>query len=188
MTTPLPAARPSAFRTSGKPNSPDRTQASASVRRHRRRGTAPSARAWRAMKSFANALLDSSRAAAAVGPKSGSPASAKRSATPRLSGSSGPTTVRSHALVARQSDELVGLRQIGREGTRSSAMPGVPGRAQDLLAGPFGNQTRDQRVLPRAATENKNSHALKDLERGAGVAQGEAETGTISLTLSENSA
>jgi len=46
------------------------------------------------MSSFANALDDSIRAAAAEGPKTGRERLRKRSATPAASGTSGPTTVR----------------------------------------------------------------------------------------------
>ena len=77
-----------------KSNSPERTHASASSAvshvRNRAVGTP-----CRVMKAFAKALLDSSRAARAVGPKMSRFSSAKRSTTPRLSGSSGPTTVMS---------------------------------------------------------------------------------------------
>src|SRR5690606_8111302 len=48
---------------------------------------------WRARKSLAKALLPSSCAAAAVGPKMRWPAARKRSTTPATSGCSGPTTV-----------------------------------------------------------------------------------------------
>ena len=111
------------------------------------------------MNAFAKALLDSRRAAAAVGPKSSRPSAAKRSATPRLSGSSGPTTVRSICSRSASASERVGIGEIDRRRSRASARDsGVPGRAHDLADVAIGGKPGDQRVLARAAAENQNSH------------------------------
>ncbi len=91
MTTPFPAASPSALMTMGRPFSRIKALAgSISVKvRYQAVGM------WcRARKSLVNALEPSSFAAVCVGPKQGSPASRKASARPMTRGASGPTTVR----------------------------------------------------------------------------------------------
>src|SRR5262245_2383405 len=79
------------------------------------------------MKSFANALLDSSAAAAAVGPTIACRSAANRSTTPRLNGSSGPTTVRSTCSRFATASSVSGL--VGSAGKQRaiSAIPGLPG-------------------------------------------------------------
>src|SRR5690606_4077830 len=84
---------------------------------------------WRARKSLAKALLPSSCAAAAVGPKMRRPAARKRSTTPATSGTSGPTTVRatsssraSCSRPSRSSTLTAALRQRA-----SVAVPALPG-------------------------------------------------------------
>src|SRR3979411_3209157 len=123
------------------------------------------------MNAFANALLDSSRAARAEGPQSRWPAAAKRSATPKLNGNSGPTTVRSmFSRWARARRALGWLKSAGRVCTRGP-MRGFPGAANAWIsrsrdcAGPagFGGQPRNQGVLARAAAEDENLHCLNDL-------------------------
>ena len=138
---------------------------------------------WRAMNAFANALLDSRRAAAAVGPKSSRPSAAKRSATPRLSGSSGPTTVRSICSRSASSSERVRIGEIDGSGARERARSRVPGRADDLADVAIGGEPRDERVLARAAAENQNSHCLNGLGRVTALHGDERPSGTISLTL-----
>ena len=121
---------------------------------------------WRAMKAFAKALLDSRRAAAAVGPKSSGRPRRKRSATPRLSGSSGPTTVRSIVLALGQRER--GRRRRSRSTATvaaSRAIPGFPARDHDLGDVALGGKPGDQRVLARAAADDENSH---DRERVSG--------------------
>ena len=73
------------------------------------------------------AFEPSRRAAAAVGPKARSPAAAKRSTSPMVSGSSGPTTVRSIACSLAKRRSL--FRSSAETGTHSAtrAMPALPG-------------------------------------------------------------
>ena len=101
----------------------------------------------RSMNAFANALLDSSAAAALVGPTMGRPSAANRSTTPRLSGNSGPTTVQIDRLVApRQPATTRGCRQPpGNAATAGDA--GVSGGTEH-----FGD-------APLAARASKPLHA-----------------------------
>ena len=98
-TAPFPAAKPDAFTTMGAPRS--RTYASAPSRSVKVRCSAVGTPALR-MSSFEKALLDSMRAAALLGPKTGRPLASKRSTTPPARGASGPTTVRSILCAAAQ--------------------------------------------------------------------------------------
>ncbi len=90
--TPLPAARPSSFTTTGRAN----------VRHHARASSADDDR-WNAGEGMprrsasvrVNPFDPSSFASAALGPKHGTPASMQRSATPATSAASGPTMTRS---------------------------------------------------------------------------------------------
>src|SRR5664280_1838216 len=125
-TTPLPAARPSAFRTTGKPKRPN------------------AIRAWKASspvmysavgillcwkKSFAKILLPSRRAASAFGPTMRKPWERKASTTPATSGASGPTTVRSAPTRRAASRGSPGTQVATR------AMPGFPGHANTSTPG-----------------------------------------------------
>ena len=129
-TTPFPAARPSSFTTQA-----PRTYALAFS------GSSNTA-AWavgtaaRAMTSLANALDASMRAAAAVGPKQGTPSCASRSASPSARGASGPTTTRSGfshsaAAASASAEPAAGTQRA------SSAMPAFPGIATTSRASPL---------------------------------------------------
>ena len=126
ITTPLPAARPSAFTTTGKPSSPRAITSNASfeVEQSAKRAVGTPCRA---MKCFANDLLDSSAAAARVGPTIGRDTAANASATPALSGSSGPTTVRS--TPSRSAIATSSSGRVRSAGTHLAigAIPGFPG-------------------------------------------------------------
>jgi hypothetical protein len=91
-TTPLPAARPSAFTTYGGPNSASAASASGPVWQVRALAVGMPAAA---MTSLANDLDPSIIAACLPGPKQRMPAALTASATPATSGASGPTTTRS---------------------------------------------------------------------------------------------
>src|SRR6185312_138315 len=93
--TPLPAASPDALITTGAPSSSIARSASASdeARSARAVGTAADS-----ITDLANALDDSSRAAARDGPKIGMRAPRKASAIPASSAASGPTSVQSTAV------------------------------------------------------------------------------------------
>ena len=130
--TPLPAARPSAFSTTGMPSREIAARASASVRTV----SASAVGTWAAcMTSLANALLPSSRAAARVGPNASSPAFANASTTPRQSGTSGPTTVKS----GRFSDAHATSPSMFSADTGTfcaiSAVPALPGAQKIRAAG-----------------------------------------------------
>ncbi len=81
----------------------------------------------RSMNCLANTLLPSISAARWLGPKTASPRLASSSATPRVSGSSGPTTVRSIFISVAKSARR--WTSSAARGTRSAtaAMPGLPG-------------------------------------------------------------
>ena len=82
-----------------------------------------------AMTSLAKALLPSSRAACALGPKQAMPASRTASATPATSGASGPTTTRSADSSRASAATATGSSgSTARTGT-SAAMPALPGAA-----------------------------------------------------------
>ena len=119
--TPFPAASPSALMTTGNPNSPPATVASASSARRQTRKRAVGT-ACRAMNALAKALLDSSLAANRLGPNRRRPRASNRSPTPRASGSSGPTTVRSTA-----SDSANASKAAGSDTSSERAAAGGPG-------------------------------------------------------------
>ena len=89
--TPFPAARPSAFITTG--FSYDFTKSLAFCASSNISKSAVGIE-FRFMNSFAQILLDSNFAAFLEGPKIGRPFSTKASTMPAASGSSGPTTVK----------------------------------------------------------------------------------------------
>src|ERR1039457_368311 len=129
-TTPLPAARPSAFRTTGKPKRPN------AIRAWKASSTVTYSAVgiplcWK--KFFAKILLPSRRAASAVGPTIRSPRARKASTTPATSGTSGPTTVKSAPTRSAASS--------GSPGTHvpSRAMPGFPGQASPPTPGDCAN-------------------------------------------------
>src|SRR5882672_5486413 len=93
------------------------------------------------MKSLANTLLDSSRAARSVGPNSNRSSAANASAMPRLSGNSGPTIVRS--IFSRST-----IRSTARES-------GVARRADDLGDAALRRQFPHERVLASPAADNQ---------------------------------
>src|SRR5437660_323166 len=74
-----------------------------------------------------NALLDSRRAAAWVGPKARSPRRSNRSTRPAARGASGPTKVRSIPYCSAQAASApISLEENGRHGA-ISPIPGLPG-------------------------------------------------------------
>ena len=112
--TPLPAASPSYLTTYGRSELVEvgeRGRPGCCGRGPRAVGT-PAA----TMTSLANALLPSSRAAAAVGPKAASPRSASASTAPATSGTSGPTTSGRRRASAASSATASGSRHVERPG------------------------------------------------------------------------
>ena len=134
-TTPLPAASPSAFTTTGKPSSEASTQeraAAASLNTSKRAVGMP----CRRMNALANALLPSMIAAARLGPKQRIPSRAARSAMPDVSGASGPTTIRS--IPSSAAARTMPCRSPGLISQHSAvaAMPALPGaQARRVMLG-----------------------------------------------------
>src|SRR5437588_4920450 len=80
------------------------------------------------ISSFEYALDPSMRAAAAVGPNARIPSSVRASTRPATSGASGPTTTRSMpSSLAARTIPSTSSAAISRHGTRSPAMPALPG-------------------------------------------------------------
>src|SRR5215469_7904391 len=125
-TTPLPAARPSAFTTYGGPNS-SRARSAAALSWHvldLAVGT-PAA----PMTSLAKDLEPSIMAAPRPGPKQAIAADRTASATPLTRGASGPTTTRSVSSLAASAAISAGAAVLAACSSASSAMPGFPGAA-----------------------------------------------------------
>ena len=112
------------------------------------------------MKSFANALLVSSRAAAWVGPNTRRPSASKRSARPAASGASGPTTVKSIRSLIDEPNHGDGVQYVDRGGGDGSGDAGVAGSANDVSDAGFGKEFGGEGVLARAGAENEDPHGL----------------------------
>ncbi len=124
ITTPLPAARPSTFTTTGSEKAFSSPSASLS---DSHTVYAAVGILFSRMKSFAKALLVSSSAAARVGPKTRRLRRASSSTRPSASGTSGPTTVRSGC--SRSTTSTIASRFATSTGTHRAtpAMPPLPG-------------------------------------------------------------
>ena len=127
-TTPLPAASPSSLTTCGAPRASSASSTSATVVQT---WAIPVGTSAADMTSLAKALLPSSRAASADGPKHAMPASRTASATPATSGASGPMTTRSTPIeTASATTPAASLTPPGSGSQRATAsMPGLPGAA-----------------------------------------------------------
>ena len=126
-TTPLPAARPSSLTTWGEPRSSRASSTSSGVVQTWARAVGTLAAA---MTSLANALLPSSCAAAADGPKTRNPFARRTSATPATSGASGPMTTRSTASrVAISRTASASVTSASGSQRAMVSMPGFPGAA-----------------------------------------------------------
>src|SRR5262245_13135619 len=132
ITTPLPAARPSAFTTSGARCA--RIQAGSKFARVNVAYAAVGMRC-RLRKSFVNAFDPSRRAASLRGPKQRSPAASNASVTPMTSGPSGPTMVRSiRSRFANCRSAAMSSAAMSTLVTRgSSAVPALPGATYTAL-------------------------------------------------------
>src|SRR5436190_5568682 len=97
MMTPLPAASPESFTTTGTPNSRAHALAAAVSVKAAQRGPG---RPRPVVNSRAHAFDDSMRAHARVGPKTAMPFVVRRSARPSASGASGPMMTRSALAVS----------------------------------------------------------------------------------------
>ncbi len=130
-TTALPAARPSAFTTSGAPRRRTNSRAaSASSKRSHCAVGMPAA----SHSSLVKALLPSNCAAWRDGPMQGIDAASMASAMPATSGASGPGTTRSISLSCANATNAG--KSITPIGTHSAtwAMPGLPGAHQSFVS------------------------------------------------------
>ena len=157
--TPFPAARPSALTTTPSPPARELVRERAR-RRHAVSNARPSAIRTPAAAaiSWQNALLDSMRAAAAVGPNDGDPAASSASATPAASGASGPMTASSTASrrASSTTDAPSSGSTPGRPGPAAPrAMRGAARRDDHLVDARFGGQLPGERVLAPAAADDR---------------------------------
>ena len=118
------------------------------------------------MNAFANALLDSSRAAAAVGPQICRPAAVKSIRDTEAQRHLGADDRQVGAFPLGEGEQGVGVVQVdgGCPGTRR-AMPGFPGAQMTAVDVGIGREPADQGVLARAAAEDENLHCLNELWR-----------------------
>ena len=125
-TTPLPAARPSALTTTGKPNSPEARTLRASSKLSATLNR-PVGILWRLMNSLAKTLLPSISAAFFEGPKTRRPRRSNSSTMPMVRGTSGPTTVR--PILSRSAKSASPAMSVSASGTFSatSRVPPLPG-------------------------------------------------------------
>ena len=156
--TPLPAARPSALTTTGnpkpRPGRPRRAPSAGSSHTRNRAVGMPCARheVLRDRPSSTRAPAPPRRAR-----RCARPSRRNRSAIPRSSGASGPTTVRSTRFALGQGEHCRRhqSRSTGRQ-RPTAAMPGLPGAAEDLRRrrGPAGaarpGRARGRRCRARA--------------------------------------
>ena len=135
------------------------------------RGPSRSGTPASAMTCLANALLPSSRAAAADGPKHAMPRARTASATPATSGTSGPITTRSGCSARRPASATdSALGHVDRAGRRRLGDPGVAGRGHDLRHRVVGQQGRDEGVLASTGSDDEDLHAISLLMRPSVVA------------------
>ena len=157
MTTPLPAARPSAFSTTGKPNSPARHGIERLVERlagaeTRRRHAV--ARHERLRERLARFQAGRSGGRAEQQPPVGRESIGDAQAQRQLRTDHGEVDL----LTLGERERGVGIGWIDRDDAREPGDAGVPGRGHDFADVAIGGKPGDQRVLARAAAENKNSH------------------------------
>ena len=125
IATPFPAAKPSFFKTSGKPIVAASAWASIALWTVLLPAVG---NWWRAIKSLANVLLASNWATLLVAPKIGWSAAWKASTIPAANGTSGPTKVRSIWWVSAKSINLVkSLSSMLIGSTPSKVIAGLPG-------------------------------------------------------------
>ena len=117
------------------------------------------------MNAFANALLDSSRAAAWLGPNSSRPSRRKpigdAEAQRQLRSDDGEVDL----LARGKLQETRGVGKVSVHGAAERRHAGISGSADDLAPLALGKQAGSQRVLARTAAENQNSHDVKGLSR-----------------------
>src|SRR6185369_11932468 len=133
----------------------------APISRQKRRAPAASSKVanravgipWRRIRSFEKAFEPSIAAARAPGPKTVSPAAAKRSARPATSGASGPITVRS-IRSRREGDEILVRIDPDRDATRVARDARVAGRGEQRVDQRTLGNLPGQRVLAAATADD----------------------------------
>ena len=157
MTTPLPAASPSAFSTTGQPNSPARItrSASSSVSAVWKRAVGTPCRA---MKAFANALLDSRRAASAVGPSSSRPAAANSVGNAEAQRQFRSDDGEVDLFAVGQVEDRRRVRDVAGNRPGDSRDAGISGCADQFADVPIGGQPGNEGMFPGAAADHENSH------------------------------
>ena len=154
-TTPLPAARPSAFTTARPPSSSTNALAfSTSSKLPERAVGMP----LRCKSSFAKAFDPSRRAAEAVGPKTTTPRACSASASPPTSGSSGPTTTRSGRRWSTRLTICATSSIAARMALGQLRDAGVPGSRQQARHGGILREPPHERVLATAAADDEDLH------------------------------
>ncbi len=125
------------------------------------------------MTSFAKALLPSSCAACADGPKHAMPAARTASATPATSGASGPMTTRSTpSETASATTPVASLTPPGSGSHRATAsMPGLPGAA--ITASTDGSSAMERTMAcSRAPDPTTSTFTGPNLSAGGGARRG----------------
>ena len=110
------------------------------------------------MNSLEKLLLDSSCAAARVGPKMGQPRRWNSSTTPNVSGSSGPTTVTSGIQPSRKLHDGVETLEVDGDAFGIAAHSSAAGRAVQLGDARRLPELPDQSVFAATTTEDEDFH------------------------------
>ena len=160
MNTPFPAASPSAFTTTGAPTSSTKRAASSGSIERAEDGGRDAERAQQLLRERLPALEPRRRRGRPEGAQPRLARTGRR--CPSVSGSSGPTTVRSIALLAREAREARhDRRPRPRTHSRRRAMPALPGRAPHALDPRAPAELPGQRVLAAAAADDEDPHATQ---------------------------
>src|SRR4051794_4113313 len=121
------------------------------------------------------------RAAAALGPNARMRTSASWSTTPPTSGASGPTTTKSHfSSLASRTRPGTSSPATSKHGTRSPAMPALPGAASS--SGRCGLRNRERTIAcsrPPPPTTSTRTGTLTRLEGGYEVVDGNCHEGLV---------
>ena len=153
-TTPLPAARPSSLTTWGEPRSSRASSTSSGVVQTWARAVGTLAAA---MTSLANALLPSSCAAAADGPKTRNPFARRTSATPATRGASGPDDDEVDGQPGRDLEDGVGVGDVGQRFAAGDGVDaGVPGGGHHGVDGVVRRERPGQGVLTGSGADDED--------------------------------
>ena len=123
-----------------------------------------------AATSWQNALLDSIRAAAAVGPNTAKPASSRASATPAASGASGPMTTSSAASRRATATTAAPVERVDAGHAADPRLEPdrvAAGRDDDLVDARLGRQLPGQRVLAPAASDDEDAGRRHEAHAGS---------------------